>query len=135
MQKYLSTFLLLLIPAIASLAHDITRFFWIADTPDFQLSDYGYLLVTYAPNQYVEMQQAVTPYYKPLVELLLDQQAVIFGVGYAIFGFLFLFIQYYFLRLLFGRIGGSGYARAEYSQSPGSLRKRDNVVRMKYKRN
>ena len=98
MQKYLSTFLLLLIPAIAALAHDITRIFWIVHTPDFQLSDYGYLLVTYAPNQYVEMQQAVTPYYKPLVELLLDQKAVIFGVGYAIFGSLPILLPLSLLR-------------------------------------
>lgn len=111
MQRYLLTLVILMVPALAALGHDVYLYSQNMEKP-FRLTDYGYIWNTYSPDTFAEFRSSGNSETRGLAALVLKQKAVIVGVAYGAFLFVGMAVTYLILKLLFGGIGGNSYVRS-----------------------
>ncbi len=130
MQRYLLTLVVLMIPALIALGHDVYLYSQNMEKP-FELTDYGYIWTTYSPESFAKFMTDSNSEARSFTNILLEQKAVVVGVAYGVFLFVGMAVTYLILKLLFGSLGGSTYAR---SGSGGLNADRDKPGKFVYKR-
>ncbi|MCK6417954.1 MAG: hypothetical protein L6Q57_03325 [Alphaproteobacteria bacterium] len=132
MFRYVSVVLLLMIPAILALGHDLYVNFYVEQMEnDFRLSDYGYILQRYFPEEHMELRQYTPVVYEPYMTYMLQQKAVIVGVFYGLAMPFILAGQLLLLRLIFG---GSSHKFGVPMPDRDELLGRKATTKYKYKR-
>jgi len=127
MQRYLTTLIILMVPALIALGHDAYLYSQNMEKP-FELTDYGYIWTTYSPESFAQFMSDTKPEARGFMGMLLEQKAVVVGVAYGAFLFVGMAITYLILKLLFGSFGGSTYSR------DSSVFDRDKKNKFVYKR-
>lgn len=132
MTRYLSVVFLLMIPALLALGHDLYVNFYVEQLENnFRLSDYGYILQRYSPEQHLQLMQYTPDIYKPYVTYMLQQKAVFVGVIYGLVMPFVLALQHFVLSLIFG---GTRHRYGAPSVDRDELLGRKSVGKFKYKR-
>lgn len=133
MRPYIIIFIIFLIPAMVSLAHDISLYFNNPDH-DFTFVSIGYVWTQYAQGSFEAFikagDQTTIAFVDQVLSWKLTLAALCFGFGVP----LLVACEYFILRLLFGWIGGQSYTKEAYEQKGKTLLQRNSRRALSYTR-